>query len=682
MPIFQPTDISGLFSWYKSHSLDVSMSGVITYWQDSSGSGNHVSFVFPSSNNTCPVYVPEQINGYPVVRFDGSNDYLAGTGDYFSNLPVSSLTSFVVYKSNSNSKQVIFANDNDDVGSPTLGAKNNFILGINSTNNVSGLYFGWGKDKGVTIYTEDSSGIQIPNSQWYVRSDRWRITDNEFIFGLNGTDFSGSYATSMSQSINNRLKIGATVSLGYPENFFYGDIAEIAAYSRRLNELEVSEITNYLLYKYNISNSHSMTLFTWATDNGSESGIYKPISLYAYNIDSLHSGCNLYVNGVEPIISETGICLYTHSSLIQNTGLVLYIPGSYQYNNISMYLYGVDSYYTGLPLYTASALVSESGFDIYITGYPATYTSTINGYIGSSQTCETGVSLYMNPSTSIQNSFDLYTSATDSLYTFTTMMIPGQYEYSSIPLKIHGHITHETGVALYTGASLNMSNGQDLYIVGKITYTASMNLVVKQLPPPSSRSSIPLYMDASTSGFSGLYSNMPMYMYAYGKGDSMPLFVKNSSTNYPLSSSTMLLFVKAQNLYSGYDGGISLTAFNNTAITGRMGKLYIRGDGVMDGALIYSDHMNLFLKGNTVVENGADLYIVNNSVFNSCISLYHYGVYNYNSGLSMSIKGLSVYNSGTVIYVGGKESTNSGLELNIIGNNYYLLDAKLYTHGY
>lgn len=683
MPIFQPTDVSGLFAWYKAHSLDLSTSGAVTYWQDSSGSGNHISVVFPSSNTTCPVYVPAQLNGYPSVRFDGSNDYLAGTGSYFGSLPPSSLTSFIVYKSNSNDQQVVFANDNDDVGSPLVGAKNNFILGINSDNNTSGLYFGWGRDKGFTIYTEDSSGIQKPNSQWYVRSDRWRITDNEFIFGLNGTDFSGSYVASMSQSINNRLKVGATVSFGYPENFLDGDVAEIVAYSRRLNELEVSEITNYLLYKYNISNSAPMSLFTWSTDNGSESGIYKPMPLYTYSINISFSGCSLYTYGVEPTIYETGVYLYTQSSLIQNTGVNLYIPGNQQYNNIPIYLYGGDSYYNNFPLYTASTSVSVSGLDIYMTGYPTTFTAIAPLYIGSSQSYPTGINLYTSASTTSALSVPLFTSANANIENECSLFVPGQTEFGGKVLYVYGKETSSSGIDFFTAASLSDINNIELYTAGKNESVSQMYLFIKQLPAPTSTKQLSLFTNASSPGSSGLYNLSPLYMYSHGIDESMFLYVHNGE-NYtiPTGYISMPLFIRGPSLANDIYNNTPLIIYNNVNITGKMNKLYIRGDGVMDGALIYNDNMNMFLKVNAGAERGFNLYIENNSSYSSGVPFYTDGVYNYSSGIGLSIRGFSNYGSGINVNIVGKEGIISGISLYVRGDQFTILNNALYTHGF
>ena len=709
MPIFQPTDVSGLFAWYKAHSLSLSMSGVVTNWQDSSGSGNHLSFILPSSNTTCPVYVPAQLNGYPVIRFDGSNDYLAGTGSYFGTLAPSSLTAFIVYKSNSNIKQAIFYNDNDDAGSPTVGAKNNFLLGINDAGNTSGFYYGWGKDKGVTIYTTSSTGIKNTLFQWSVRSDRWRTTDDRFVWGLNGISLTGAYTTSMSQSINNRLRVGATVVTSSPTDFFNGDIAEIAAYSRRLNETEVDQVTNYLLYKYNIPNTSPVPLFMWTTDNGSSSGLYNTVPLYSYSINTQSSGVNLYtisavnyatgvplftsasasyVSGKPLYISastpyNTGTSLYIGSATINNTGVNLYVPGGLESKSLLLYVYGYTTQQSGMRLYTGSSTTAVSGFSIYMTGYPTTHISTIPLYIGSSQTYPTGIPSYISAATTSASAFPLYTSAKMITEDGPTLFIPGQTEYLKHSLYVYGKETISTGIPFFTAASVSNTNTVQLYIGGKTEEHNQLGLFVKQLPPGTSTKSLALFITASSPGSSGLYNVSPLYLYGYGIAESMPLFISNGEDYHaPTGLLSMPLFLKAPNLASGIDNYTSLVVYNNATITGKMTKLYVRGDGVMDGASIYNGNMNLFLKANDGSEKGVSLYIQNNTNITSGVPFYVAGVYNYSSGISLNVKGLTNYGSGILLSLTGKESFVSGLSLYINGANYTTLNSTLYTHGF
>jgi len=50
--------------------------GLVSKWNDYSGNDNHVTQGIGSAQ---PLYVPNTLNGLPVIRFDGNNDYLSFT---------------------------------------------------------------------------------------------------------------------------------------------------------------------------------------------------------------------------------------------------------------------------------------------------------------------------------------------------------------------------------------------------------------------------------------------------------------------------------------------------------------------------------------------------------------------------------------------------------------------------
>jgi hypothetical protein len=73
---FAPTDLSGLVLWLKADTLALNDGDAVGSWADSSGNGNTASQAAGASK---PTYKAGIINSLPVVRFDGSNDYLTVT---------------------------------------------------------------------------------------------------------------------------------------------------------------------------------------------------------------------------------------------------------------------------------------------------------------------------------------------------------------------------------------------------------------------------------------------------------------------------------------------------------------------------------------------------------------------------------------------------------------------------
>ena len=73
-----PDQLSGMQLWLKADAITGLNDGdLVSSWNDSSGNNNNAT----QANNTLePIYKTGVINGYPTVRFDGSNDKLAVSG--------------------------------------------------------------------------------------------------------------------------------------------------------------------------------------------------------------------------------------------------------------------------------------------------------------------------------------------------------------------------------------------------------------------------------------------------------------------------------------------------------------------------------------------------------------------------------------------------------------------------
>lgn len=67
-----PDTIGSLIGWWKADNIPVNNGDPVETWRDVSSSGNDGI----QSGSECPTFVTNVINGYPVVRFDGSNDSL------------------------------------------------------------------------------------------------------------------------------------------------------------------------------------------------------------------------------------------------------------------------------------------------------------------------------------------------------------------------------------------------------------------------------------------------------------------------------------------------------------------------------------------------------------------------------------------------------------------------------
>lgn len=91
------TPPSGNTLWLIAEDVDTPVDGtVVTTWSDSSGSGDHAT----SSGGARPTYETSIVNSLPVVRFDGSDDYLeSACTDYGTVFAVISMRTLAANKS-------------------------------------------------------------------------------------------------------------------------------------------------------------------------------------------------------------------------------------------------------------------------------------------------------------------------------------------------------------------------------------------------------------------------------------------------------------------------------------------------------------------------------------------------------------------------------------------------------
>lgn len=90
-PIVDPDDVAGLILNLEADALGLSDNDTVTTWTDSSLEGNDATQATPGSK---PVFKTNQLNGLPIVRFDGSNDFMTVAG-----FTKGAFTAFYVYKS-------------------------------------------------------------------------------------------------------------------------------------------------------------------------------------------------------------------------------------------------------------------------------------------------------------------------------------------------------------------------------------------------------------------------------------------------------------------------------------------------------------------------------------------------------------------------------------------------------
>src|SRR4030067_367836 len=71
---FTPSDVPGLVAEFYSEFIVKDGADLVSQWTDQSGQGNHAT---QGTEDNKPLWVDAQLNGYPSIRFAGTNDWLS-----------------------------------------------------------------------------------------------------------------------------------------------------------------------------------------------------------------------------------------------------------------------------------------------------------------------------------------------------------------------------------------------------------------------------------------------------------------------------------------------------------------------------------------------------------------------------------------------------------------------------
>ena len=219
----------GLVLWLDALAITSLGDGCsVSEWADRSVNGNNAT---QGTSDKQPTYVMNGLNGLPVVRFDGSNDFLITENVSLGN----SISVFAVVKA----EDKMSGDPHDwkyNQGIVTQYKDGRYILDINST----------------------ATGFQFYDGSWikaYADATNWQLYGAIREYGLtNRLYINGAKVASQSTSVGtpgstNPIKIGFS---GDYSRYLKGDIAEILVYSRALSDSEREMVETYLKAKYDI----------------------------------------------------------------------------------------------------------------------------------------------------------------------------------------------------------------------------------------------------------------------------------------------------------------------------------------------------------------------------------------------------------------------------------------------
>jgi hypothetical protein len=214
---------NGLKAWFKADSLPTN-STAISSWADQTG--NYP--VTQSSGTAQPTYVPNDINGLPAVRFNGSQS-LFNPANIGLNADMTMLVVSETPTPGTAQVALYFG------GSPT----HNVNRGLGITNS----------DQLFTAFSNDYYGGAVPSA--YTFSVQ-AVSVNSSLSGIN---FYLNGALNLSPSISGLQPVAAGISVGAVPNWndnWTGDIAEVLVYDHQLSSAEMQQVGGYLADKYGL----------------------------------------------------------------------------------------------------------------------------------------------------------------------------------------------------------------------------------------------------------------------------------------------------------------------------------------------------------------------------------------------------------------------------------------------
>ena len=237
---FQPNTLPNLQLWLDATRIDQADNTAVASWKDQSGKGYDAT---QSTTAARPTYRTNQLNGLPVVRFDGTDDRMALSGGALGMLRnVGGATVFAVVKYS------VVANNPTILISTATSTSARFLLRSSTTPRFQIVSRRLDSDSTVTI----SSAQTVPTSSFFIHSSIANFQNTllqQFINGAkDGENTSFGTSGNTSDTDSNNITIGL-LSVTY----FTGDIAEIIVYNRALNTSELAQVHRYLARKWGIA---------------------------------------------------------------------------------------------------------------------------------------------------------------------------------------------------------------------------------------------------------------------------------------------------------------------------------------------------------------------------------------------------------------------------------------------
>ncbi|MCL2329007.1 MAG: T9SS type A sorting domain-containing protein [Bacteroidetes bacterium] len=237
-----PSHISGLTAWFSADALELGNGAPVEEWKNNNNA-NYPMKLAQSTASFCPSFIENALNGKPVVRFNGSNQFLNG-GDVL-NIGTVGQSIFIIAKSinNGNNRTLLAKAANGT----SQFSQNKYAIRYANTNVVFFEYtdvqtYRSQNSEVLPDYAIITSTVDLRQGMIALFANSKRVdqlmTRQNHVFTSNFDFLLGAYN-------GNNGMAPPTVNTQ-----FNGDVAEIIAYNRAVTQQERQAIENYLRLKY------------------------------------------------------------------------------------------------------------------------------------------------------------------------------------------------------------------------------------------------------------------------------------------------------------------------------------------------------------------------------------------------------------------------------------------------
>lgn len=224
-------------------------------WVDQSGTSIAIEQSIATHQ---PTFIANGLNGYPVVRFDGSNDWMSNTingGSIKDDVTMLVVGKFSLVNQPAGNSDYLIC-----VGGGYGVAEANFSL-----SRIAGNYSAGGDRYFSYTGRLVKLGPVIPGNQWQLYTDTYFQTSPFHAGRVDGSTVSVD-------GFNRAINTNGLVELGRHtqgnNHFLEGEIAEIIIFESLLNATEMALVENYLAAKYDLAISQD--LFAYEQAHGNE----------------------------------------------------------------------------------------------------------------------------------------------------------------------------------------------------------------------------------------------------------------------------------------------------------------------------------------------------------------------------------------------------------------------------